>query len=287
MKKKLSKILSLLMAIIVMLLPIQLTAFASEANSDVEEILTTDMEESLDETEEMDATPTSYGVNVALYLMENNNEWSWMGGKWDKPDDWSEPASEPVYITEDGTYTLSLTDLDIPAETLMLCYIKDVDAYIQGNEYKKSNLPDDVMIITDVFKVNGSTKEVDSSKVRTGLKKGLFDVAYRNNWDENDDCVSFTTAINSIEIIFTVTGITGEPGAIKYEPTPPPTPTTAPTPTEEPAAQEDTIDEVVDTQAEVTEDTATSENKLPIIIGVVIAIIIVGTIIAIVVKKKK
>lgn len=244
MKKKVCKILSVMLTMILVLCAMQFTALASEVEAEV-------VTEDLTESSEVADTSASYGVNVALYLMESNNDWSWMGGKWDKPDDWSEPATEPIYITEDGTYTLSLTDLQIPADTLMLCYIKDADAYAQGNAYKQSNVPEDLMVITDVFKVNGSTKQVDSSMVRTGLQKGIFDVAYRNNWNPEDDCVSFTTDINSIEITFTVTGITGEPGAIKYEP---PQPTAAPTEVPTPVEAEDEIADAND--ADEADDTA-------------------------------
>ena len=291
MRKKLFMILS---AVLMILLTIQFTALAGEVDSDTADTSAAETEESVGETEtdttDTVDTPEPYGVSVTLYLMESNNDWSWLGGKCDKPEDWSEPASEPVYITEDGTYTLSLTDLEIPADTLMLCYIKDTEAYNQGNSYKRSNVPEDLMVITDVFKVNGSEKQVDSSLVRTGLQKGIFDVAYRNNWNEGDNCVNFTGVINSIEITFTVTGITGEPGAIKYEPTPPPatpTPTTAPTPAEEQEPATDTEDKVVDTSNETTADSADTGSNSPLIIGAVIAVIVIGAIVIIAIKKKK
>lgn len=290
MKKKLFIILSAVLAIV---MAVQFTAFAGEVDTEAAETAVSESEETVveegtGETSDAAETPEPYGVSVALYLMESNNEWSWPYGKWDKPDDWSEPASEPVYITEDGTYTLSLTDLQIPADTLMLCYIKDTEAYEQGNSYKRSNLPDDVMIITDVFKVNGSEKSVDSN-VRTGLKGGLFDVCYRNNWADEDNHVVFTGVINSIEVTFTVTGITGEPGAIKYEPTQPPVEEkaeeTAQTETQAPA--EEKAEETAAADNEVKEESSGLADYLPIVIGAVIAVVVIVVIIVVVVKKKK
>jgi hypothetical protein len=152
---------------------------------------------------------SSDSLTVALYMKESNELWS--AGDVD-PKEWSEPTSEPVTITEDGTYTLSLFDLDIPEENFCLCYIKDTLAYAGETPYV---LPEDLMIITDVIKVNGVEKSVYDN-VRTGLKDGVFDICYHNDWDENDCTVDFLGVINSVEVTFTVTGLTGEPGAITY-----------------------------------------------------------------------
>jgi hypothetical protein len=188
-------------------------------------------------------------------------------------------------ISEDGTYTLSLTDLDIPSDKLMLCYIKDVAAYPKGSTVTHSNVPDDLMVITDVFRVNGNTKEVDV-KVRTGLKKGIFDIAYLNNWDDNDDCVAFTTDIKSIEITFTVTGITGEPGAIKFEPTQAAaTPTTAAVATSDAVANSSNA--VANSSDAAREEDNETGSYLPVIIGASVAALMIIVIIFIVARRKK
>ncbi len=267
MKKSFGKFLTLLSAAAVLLPAMQFTAFASETDT-----AATPTPAAITDTAQV--TPAAYGIEVALYLMESNNDWSY--GDID-PTEWSEPKSESVYITEDGTYTLSLTDLDIPSENFMLCYLKDVAAYPKDTEVTHSNVPDDLMVITDVFKVNGSVKTVND-KVRTGLKKGIFDIAYHNNWDENDNCVDFLQTVNSVEITFTVTGITGEPGAIKYEPTQAPTPTVA-------AAAN--ITDTAAAPASTAEEDSASGNRTGLIIGIVIAVIAVAAIIVIFLTRKK
>lgn len=277
MRKKLSKFLTALMVMSVVLSTLQFTAFASATDA---KTTVTPAAEATDaaatsavEPTGAAFTPTADGVEVALYLMESNESWSYG----DVPaKDWSEPKSNSVIIKEDGTYTLTLTDLDIPSEYFMLCYLKDVAAYPKDTTVKHSNVPDDLMVITDEFKFNGETKELND-KVRTGLKAGIFDVAYHNNWDENDNCVNLNPTINSVEVTFTVTGITGEPGAIKYAPT------QAATPTAAAVAASDTESKPV--VSDTTEDN-NSGNNLALIIGIAAAIII-AVVLIFVVKKKK
>lgn len=280
MKKKLIKVLSTIFLMVVILSTIQSTVFATSATP------TTGATSAATPTvtaTDVVTTPAAYGVEVALYLMESNNNWSWMGGQWKLPSDWSEPKSESVFIKEDGTYTLSLKDLDIPSENFMLCYIKDVSKYPKDSTVTHSNVPDDTMIITDVFKVNGMTKEVNASKVRTGLKDGIFDIAYRNNWDPNDDCVDFSTTVKSIDITFTVTGITGAPGAIKYEPT------QAPTAAVTAAATADNTSNTTATSAssDGSSTDGTSVNYLTTIIICIASTAVLAVIAIILLKKKK
>lgn len=266
MNKKIRKIITTLMLMVVVVSTVQSKALASDANAN--ETATPAVE-----TTGTVATPGAYNVEVALYLMESNDNWSFGDIA---PKEWSEPKSESVIIKEDGTYTLSLTDLDIPGDKFMLCYIKDVAAYPKDTTVTHSNVPDDLMVITNEFKVNGSVKEVND-KVRTGLKAGIFDVAYQNSWDDNDNCVSFGADVNSVELTFTVTGLTGEPGALQYEPTQAPaTPTVA-------AVASDATSNVTDTS---TSEADESRNTLPVIIGIVVVLILVAAVIFVVRKKK-
>lgn len=265
MKTKCSKVFIALMVMTLTLSMMQLTAFATTTDTNTTPVPSVSVTDT--------AAPSEpYGVEVALYLMESSEDWSYGDIA---PKEWSEPKSESVFITEDGTYTVSLTDLQIPADKFMLCYIKDVAAYPKDTTVTHSNVPDNLMVITDVFKVNGSTKKVND-KVRTGLKKGLFDIAYRNDWDDNDNCVDFNQDISSIEITFTVTGITGEPGAIKYEPTKAPTPTVVAA-----AAVSDTTSDSAKTEAK------TAPSTLPIILGGIAAVLVIAVVVIIVVRKKK
>jgi hypothetical protein len=276
MGKKFSKCLTALMVLAVTLSTGSFTAFATETDTD------TTPTPAVTATEAA-TTPAPYGVEVALYLMESNEEWSY-GDQAAK--DWSEPKSESVFITEDGTYTLSLTDLEIPTANFMLCYIKDVAAYPKDTKVTHSNVPDDLMVITDVFKVNGSVKTV-SENVRTGLKKGIFDVAYHNEWDKNDNNVEFNKDVTSVELTFTVTGITGEPGAIKYAPPTevPATPTVAAvTTTTDTSATDATATDTA--AASNTSDDDKSGSTLPIVIGIA-AVLVLAIVLIIIFRKKK
>lgn len=283
MKGKSNKVLSVILMTAVLLTAIPFTAYATETDASV-----TPAPESADadvtpaaDTSQADAsdanTPESYGVEVALYLMESNDEWSFGDAELTE---WSEPVSESVFIDKDGTYRLSLKDLQIPADKLCLCYIKDVAAYPKDSTVTHSNVPDDIMIITDEFFVNGRKMSVDP-KVRTGLKQGIFDIAYHNDWAEDDCCVNFTTDISSIDITFTVTGITGEPGAIKFEPTP----TAAPAEATSDSANSTPTTNTSSNNA--TEESSSSTN-LPLIIGIVVAaVLVVGVVVYILARKKK
>ncbi len=152
-------------------------------------------------------TETGYYCEVALFMKESYEEWSF--GDMD-PAEWSIPQSESVYVTTDGRYVVELTDLVIPIDNLCLCYIKDVDAEYNG--LTRSNLPDDVQIITEKIVLNDSRTVTPEENVRTGLKKGtVFDVCYENDWTPDDCTVDFSkvTEINSIRVTFTVTGLGG------------------------------------------------------------------------------
>lgn len=263
MRKRFGKILTAVMVMAIALSMMQFSAFASE--SDTNATATPAVEAT-----GAAATPGAYKVEVALYLMEANDNWSF--GK-EKPKTWSEPKSESVFIKEDGTYTFSLKDLDIPSDKFMLCYLKDVAAYPKGSKVTHSNVPDNVMIITDELRVNGSKKEVNN-KVRTGLKKGIFDICYHNNWDDNDNSVIFDTTVNTIDVTITVTGITGKPGAIKFEPT-----KSAATPT---IAAAETVG-----NADPDTTNNKSGNVVTIIIGLAAALVIAVVLIVVIGKKKK
>ncbi len=152
-------------------------------------------------------TETGYYCEVALFMKESYNDWSF--GDMD-PGEWSIPQSESVFVTTDGRYVVELTDLVIPLDNLCLCYIKDVDAEYNG--LKMSNLPADVEIITEKIVLNGSRTVTPEENVRTGLKKGtIFDICYENDWDPDDCTVDFSkvTEINSIKVVFTVSGLGG------------------------------------------------------------------------------
>lgn len=152
-------------------------------------------------------TETGYYCEVALFMKESYDEWSF--GDAD-PGEWSIPQSESVYVTSDGRYVVEITDLVIPIDNLCLCYIKDVDAEYNG--LKRSNLPEDVQIITEKIVLNDSRTVTPEENVRTGLKKGaVFDICYENDWTPDDCTVDFSkvTEINSIRVTFTVSGLGG------------------------------------------------------------------------------
>lgn len=219
-----------------------------------------------EDTETTAATTGEYGIDMALYTKESSTEWSF--GEM-AASEWSEPLTEPVHIDKDGTYTLKLTDLKIPQENLCLLYLKDVLAYPADSTVTTSNVPEDLMVITDVLKINDQQLTVRDN-VRTGLKEGIFDVCYVNQWDENDCCIDVPLNVESIEITFTVTGITGEPGAIKYE---------APT-----------TEAVTTTPAETTSEASAEEEDsfpLPLVVGAVTAVVVLGAAFAIVVRTHK
>lgn len=283
MKRKTNKVLSVILMLAVLLTAMPLTAYATETDAAATPALTSDdaaITPSADAAEDATddaAEPEAYGVEVALYLKENTNDWSF--GDMD-PGEWSEPTSESVFIDKDGTYRLSLKDLVIPGDNLCLCYIKDVAAFPADSTVTHSNVPDDLMIITDEFFVNGKKVSVDP-KVRTGLKKGIFDIAYQNDWADEDCCVNFLGNVSTIDITFTVTGITGEPGSIKFEPTPTPAP-----------VAEETSDTTSSTPAKDTAttgstDSASTPNNLPLIIGVAAAVVILAVVVIFILAKKK
>lgn len=152
-------------------------------------------------------TETGYYCEVALFMKESYNDWSF--GDMD-PGEWSIPQSESVYVKSDGRYVVELTDLVIPLDNLCLCYIKDVDAEYNG--LSRSNLPENVEIITESIVLNGSRTVTPEENVRTGLKNGtIFDICYENDWDPSDCTVDFSkvTEINSIKVTFTVSGLGG------------------------------------------------------------------------------
>ncbi len=220
------------------------------------------------------ATDKDYSVNVALYTKECCDEWSWNS---DDPTEWTEPQTDAIHIDSDGRYALKLEGLQVPSEKLCLCYIKDADVY--AKKIKKSNLPKDIKVNTEKVIVNGESLPINDY-ARTGMLDDAFDVAYHNDWKDDDNAVDFTAVetVESIEVIFTVEGLGGE-YTTNIEEGEDTTGASADT------ANSDTASS--DVQNAGT-DATTTQNKsmVPLVAGIAIAVVVVAGVI-IVVKKRK
>lgn len=222
------------------------------------------------------AEDTGYSVDVALYLKESYNEWSWNS---DDGGLWSEPASEAVTITSDGRFSLKLEGLNIPGANLCLCYIKD--AAVFNKTATASNVPEDIVVVTEKVIVNGKSMRVGTPE-RTGLRDNAFDVCYHNEWAESDSDVDFTSfdSISTIEVIFTVSGLGGDFDT-NIEATA--TPTEAPTAT---PASDSSSTAVVSGNDAVSSGMSVSGIIITCAVGVV-AIVIIIVVLMTALKKKK
>lgn len=223
-----------------------------------------------------DTGAAANSVEVALYLKESYGDWSFGDIE---ASEWSEPVSDSLVIQSDGTYTFTLKDINIPADNLCLCYLKDVAVY--GETATASNVPADIVITTDSVKANGRDLEV-ADGVRTGLFDGVFDVAYTNDWTETDCVVDFnqiTENITSIEVTITVSGLGGDPVTLSTDPT-----------VEAETTAAETTAEVAATTAasdSSSDDDSDSSNGTVIAVIVVVAVVAVAGVVTVIARKKK
>ncbi len=116
--------------------------------------------------------------------------------------DWSTAASNPVTVNADGEYTLKLEGLSIAPESLTVIYIKDTA--VVAEEKTKSDLPNDITILTKSLKINGNEIALTEGYPTTLTDDGVFDICWYNIWATSYFSIEGMDTITDVEVTFEV-----------------------------------------------------------------------------------